>query len=72
MSYPKKITCPYCMESFKNPIIKVKDGTANYLMDGGDNKIYDGAIFSNDTLRLKGNGELYITANNAHLSISTN
>lgn len=22
MSYPKKVTCPYCMESFDNPIIK--------------------------------------------------
>ena len=27
MSYPKKVTCPYCMESFKNPMIK--DGSAN-------------------------------------------
>ena len=27
MSYPKKVTCPYCMESFKNPMIK--DGSVN-------------------------------------------
>lgn len=54
------------IDEAKKCTIKVKDGTANYLADGGDNKAYDGAIFSNDTLRLKGNGELYITANNAH------
>ncbi|SHM49652.1 carbohydrate-binding domain-containing protein [Ruminococcus flavefaciens] len=54
------------IDEAKKCTIKVKDGTANYLSDGGDNKIYDGTIFSNDTLRLKGNGELYITANNAH------
>jgi len=54
------------IDEAKKCTIKVKDGTANYLVDGGDSKIYDGAIFSNDNLRLKGNGELYITANNAH------
>ena len=54
------------IDEAKKCTIKVKEGTANYLADGGDNKAYDGAIFSNDTLRLKGNGELYITANNAH------
>lgn len=54
------------IDEAKKCTIKVKDGTANYLADGGDNKIADGCIFSNDTLRLKGNGELYITANNAH------
>lgn len=27
MSYPKKVSCPYCMESFKNPMIK--DGSVN-------------------------------------------
>ena len=54
------------IDEAKKCTTKVKDGTANFLVDGGDNKIYDGAIFSNDTLRLKGNGELYITANNAH------
>lgn len=31
MSYPKTVTCPYCMESFKNPMIK--DGT-NPIMKG--------------------------------------
>ena len=54
------------IDEAKKCTIKVKDGTANFLTSGGDNKIYDGAIFSNDTLRLKGNGELYITANNSH------
>ena len=38
----------------------------NFLSDGGKDKVNDGVIFSNDTVRLKGNGELNITANNAH------
>lgn len=54
------------IDEAKKCTIKVKDGTANFLTSGGENKIYDGTIFSNDTLRLKGNGELYITANNSH------
>lgn len=54
------------IDEAKKCTIKVKEGTQNFLADGGSNKIYDGCIFSNDTLRLKGNGELFITANNAH------
>ena len=38
----------------------------NYLSDGGKDKANNAVIFSNDTVRLKGNGELNITANNAH------
>lgn len=50
----------------KRCTIKTLSGTLNYLTDGGKDKIHDGAVFSNDTLRFKGNGELNITANNAH------
>lgn len=54
------------IDEAKKCTIKVKEGTQNFLADGGSDKICDGCIFSNDTLRLKGNGELFITANNAH------
>ena len=50
----------------KKCTIKSREGTVNYLSDGGNDKVNDGVIFSNDTVRLKGNGELNITANNAH------
>ena len=50
----------------KKCTIKSREGTANYLSDGGKDKVNNGVIFSNDTVRLKGNGELNITANNAH------
>ncbi|WP_295077947.1 carbohydrate-binding domain-containing protein [Ruminococcus sp.] len=50
----------------KKCTIKSREGTVNYLSDGGKDKVNDGVIFSNDTVRLKGNGELNITANNAH------
>lgn len=50
----------------KKCTVKVREGTVNYLRDGGKDKINDGVIFSNDTLRLKGNGELNIVSGNAH------
>lgn len=50
----------------KKCTVKVREGTVNYLSDGGKDKINDGVIFSNDTLRLKGNGELNIVSGNAH------
>ncbi len=50
----------------KKCTIKSREGTVNFLSDGGKDKVNDGVIFSNDTVRLKGNGELNITANNAH------
>ena len=50
----------------KKCTIKSREGTVNHLSDGGKDKVNNGVIFSNDTVRLKGNGELNITANNAH------
>lgn len=50
----------------KRCVIKLADGSANYLHDGGNDKVNDGVIFSNDTLRIKGEGILEITAGNAH------
>ncbi|MBO4523258.1 MAG: carbohydrate-binding domain-containing protein [Ruminococcus sp.] len=50
----------------KRCTIKSREGTVNYLSDGGKDKQNNAVIFSNDTVRLKGNGELNITANNAH------
>ncbi len=54
------------IDEAKRCTVKPKEGTVNYLSDGGNDKVNDAVIFSNDTLRLKGNGELNITANNAH------
>lgn len=50
----------------KRATIKLLSGTTTTLTDGGKDKIYDGAIFTNDTLEIKGKGTLNITANNAH------
>lgn len=51
----------------KRCVIKLADGSVNYLRDGGNDKVNDGVIFSNDTLRIKGeSGTLEITAGNAH------
>ena len=50
----------------KKCTIKSREGTVNYLSDGGKDKQNNAVIFSNDTIRLKGNGELNINANNAH------
>lgn len=50
----------------KRCTIKSHEGTVNYLSDGGKDKQNNAVIYSNDTIRLKGNGELNITANNAH------
>lgn len=50
----------------KRCVLKLADGSSNYLSDGGRDKINDGVIFSNDTLRIKGDGYLEITAGNAH------
>ena len=46
--------------------VEVLEGTANYLYDSAKDKVYDGVIFSNDTLRMKGGGTLEITAGNRH------
>lgn len=50
----------------KKCIIKIAGGSENYLSDNGKNKIEDGVIFSNDTLKIKGSGNLVINAGNAH------
>lgn len=52
----------------KRCTIKPKENSVNYLESGVEKKgIKDtGAIFSNDTIRLKGNGELNITATESH------
>ena len=50
----------------KKCTVKVKEGSVNNLSDEAKDKINDGVIFSNDTLRIKGNGTLNITAGNAH------
>lgn len=50
----------------KKCVIKLADGSVNYLRDGGNDKVNDGVIFSNDTLRIKGSGYLEINAGNAH------
>lgn len=50
----------------KKCTIELMDGTASVLRDGAKDKVNDSVIFSNDTLRIKGGGELYIYSNNAH------
>lgn len=51
----------------KRCTIKLASGSQNYLRDGGTDKINDGVIFSNDTLRFKGDGGyLEINSGNAH------
>lgn len=50
----------------KRCVLKLADGSVNYLSDGGNDKINDGVIFSNDTLRIKGGGYLEINSGNAH------
>lgn len=54
------------IDEAKKCTIKIKEGSVNNLSDGGKDKINDGVIFSNDTLRFKGGGELNITSGNAH------
>ena len=50
----------------KKCIVELADGSANFLSDGAKDKVNDGVIFSNDTLRIKGGGRLEINSNNAH------
>lgn len=50
----------------KKCTVKVREGSVNNLSDNGKNKQLDGVIYSNDTLRIKGNGTLNIDAGNAH------
>ena len=50
----------------KKCIVELADGSTNKLRDTNKDKINDGVIFSNDTLRIKGSGKLEINAGNAH------
>ena len=56
------------IEEAKRCTIKPKDGSVNYVSSDVEKKgVQDtGTIFSNDTIRLKGNGELNITATASH------
>lgn len=54
------------IDEAKKCTVKLTEGSVNNLSDGGRDKINDGVIFSNDTVRIKGNGTLNITANNEH------
>lgn len=56
------------IEEAKRCTIKSKEGSVNHVSSGVEKKgVHDtGAIFSNDTVRLKGNGELNVTATASH------
>lgn len=54
------------VDEAKKCVIKLAGGSRNYLSDGGKDKVNDGVIFSNDTLRFKGSGYLELNAGNAH------
>lgn len=56
------------IEECKRCTIKPKEGSVNYVSSGVEKKSAHetGAIFSNDTIKLKGNGELNITATASH------
>lgn len=54
------------IDEAKKCTIELADGSNNYLRDTIKDKVNDGVIFSNDTLRIKGGGYLEITAGNAH------
>ncbi|MCR4887809.1 MAG: carbohydrate-binding domain-containing protein [Ruminococcus sp.] len=50
----------------KKCIVELADGSSNSLSDSTKDKVYDGVIFSNDTLRIKGSGSLEVNAGNRH------
>lgn len=54
------------IEDAKRLTIRLMEGTTNTLTDSGKNKAYDGVIFSNDTVEIRGKGTLNINAGNAH------
>lgn len=64
------INCSYgpaiLINQSKKCTVKVKEGSVNNLSDSVKDKAYDGVIFSNDTIRIKGKGTLNINAGNAH------
>ncbi|MBR6967158.1 MAG: carbohydrate-binding domain-containing protein [Ruminococcus sp.] len=56
------------IDEAKRCTVKPKEGSVNYISSDVEKKgnTDTGAIFSNDTIRLKGNGELNITATASH------
>lgn len=62
-----------CFTNAKKAFITLEEGTINYLKDGSS---YDssiaakGALFSNDTLEIKGKGTLNVTGNYKHGIVS--
>ncbi len=55
-----------CCQNAKKLTINSLPGTVNYLEDGGVHDADKGTIFSEDTVQIKGEGELNIQANYAH------
>jgi len=55
----------FCQQAKKTTIYSVA-GTKNYISDGGTHDADNGAIFSEDTLVFKGEGEISITGVYAH------
>ncbi len=53
-------------QSAKKLTVNALAGSVNYLEDGGEHDADKGTIFSEDTVTLKGDGELNIRANYAH------
>ncbi|MBR1592635.1 MAG: carbohydrate-binding domain-containing protein [Ruminococcus sp.] len=64
------ISCSYgpaiLVNDAKKCTIELADGSYNVLHDGGEDKVNDGVIFSNDTLKFKGEGTLEVNSGNAH------
>ena len=57
------------IDEAKRCTVKPKEGSVNYVSSGvakNTSTKINAAIYSNDTLRLKGNGELHITATASH------
>ena len=53
-------------QAAKKVTLEAMAGTVNYIADGGTHDADHGAIYSEDTVVLKGEGELNITGNYAH------
>ncbi len=64
------VTCSWGPALFINEAkkctVELAEGSVNVLTDGAKDKVNDGVVFSNDTLRIKGSGELVVNSNNAH------
>ncbi len=64
------ISCSYgpaiLVNDAKKCTIELSDGSYNVLSDSGGDAVNDGVVFSNDTLKFKGDGTLEINSGNAH------